>query len=393
MRAILRHKKGIFFTTIAFLITTVLVLTFGTPRTVTMKDQLPALGAKADAVNAQVKELRESYLPQSLYVAAYSAFYALSEYLQLQGDYYTGIDAELNFNTTLKEMITQGTMCCGIKGPPGWPECKSNLRSHVTNPSKHIGVDECIDRQIMKDKNLTKRLLDMENASLNELRINTSFDKDYGKMEFSFFQDNRTGPWQVGVKLGINYTVSAGDVRLGNAENISVVFDITGLPDPLYGVESQRTPLDGNAKYTNYFNATNLTRWNLSSLYYEAEWRLYKHDSNGSSFLARFLGRNLPSECCGVESIINPYAMTGVNGNVERPYVDWCYYLPPGEPDRCTPEATGALWNVSCITTNIDNTKFYRFALDTYHSVKYNISNSTLLYQLVAPPCPEVPFP
>lgn len=387
----LMHKEGIFFTSIAFLITTVLVLTFGTSRTVTMTDQLTTLEAMADAANTQAIELKESYLPQSVYVAAYNSLYAMSEYMRLKGEYFTGLDAQLNFNNTLKEMVINGTMCCGLAGHT---PCDSNVAGDVNDPSKHEGVDQCIGQALMNGKNLTQRLIQMENASLNELRITTVFDKDYSKMHLTVFQDNTTGPWQVGINLTFNYTITAGDVSISNAKNISVIFDITGIPDPLYGIESQRTAQDGNVLYTNYFNATNMTTWNISNLYHEIEWRLYKYDGNGSSFLGRFYGSNGPSACCGVESIINPLTMPTVNGNVEKPYVDWCYYTPPSQQERCA--TAGQLWNITCITKDVDDgTKFYRFALGTYHALMYNISNSSLLYQAEtpAPDCPAVPFP
>jgi len=393
MTAICRNRKGIFFTSIAFLITTVLVLTFGTPRAVTMSDQLAATEAKAEAVNTQVNDLTEGYLPQSLYIATYSALQAMSYYLQLKGGYFTGADASANFNNTLKEMVVYGTMCCSVKGPPDWPSCNSDSKNDVADFSKHITADQCIGKQVMAGRNLSKRLFDMENISYNLLRLNTTFDRNYSKMVMVFFQDNRTGPWQLGVNLTINYSVSTGDVRQGNSKNISAIFGITGIPDPLYGVESQRTAQDWLQNYSNYFNATNLTAWGISSLYHEIDWRLYKYDGNGSSFLSRFYGTNEPSSCCGVESLINPYVMASVNGGVERAYVDWCYYIPSGQPDRCTPAAVGTLWNVTCVTNDTDNTKFYRFALDTYHALKYNISNGTFLYQLNPPSCPVSPFP
>ena len=81
-KAIIGSKRGIFFTSIAILIAAVLIVTFGTQRTVTMKDQLPATQAKAESASAQVRDLRNNYLPQSLYIATYSAFYAMAEYMQ-----------------------------------------------------------------------------------------------------------------------------------------------------------------------------------------------------------------------------------------------------------------------------------------------------------------------
>lgn len=389
-KKIMSSKKGIFFTSIAILISVVLVLTFGTPTSVTTKDQISLTQAKADLANSHARDLKYNYLPQSLYVSTYSALYAMSEYLQISGAYFQGADADRNFNATLKEMIISGTMCCGVKGPPSWPNCDSDVIADVDNFGKHIGVDQCIGKTIMRDRNFTKKLRDMENASFTAFRINTTFNKNYNNMVIQLFQDNRTGPWQLGVNMSVNYSITVGDVMINNSENISVIFGIEGIPDPLYAVGSAATADDGAVVYTNYFNTTNLTNWNISTLYHEIEWRLYKFEPNGSSFLNRFYGRDERSDCCGVESLINPFVMTSVNGKVEKPYVDWCYY---GSNNRCTTAQTGALWNVTCVTKDTDTSppQFYKFAIDTFHATKYNITD--YLYDLSSPLCTVTPFP
>lgn len=387
---IISNKRGIFFTSIAILLSAVLVLTYGTPTSVTTKEQTPLTQAKADLANSHARDLKYGYLPQALYVATYSAFYAMAEYMQLRGNYFQGADADQKFNATLKEMIINGTMCCGLAGHT---PCNSDVLADVNNPSIHEGVDQCIGKAVMRDRNLTKKLRDMENASFTAFRISTAFNKDYNNMVIQLFQDNRTGPWRLGANISVNYSIMAGDVMINSSENISTIFGIEGIPDPLYAVESPRTDENANgladdAVYTNFFNATNLTAWNISSFYHEIEWRLYRHEPNSSSFLNRFYGRDSRSECCGVESLINPAVMDTVNGRIEKPYADWCYY---GRNNRCTTAQTGALWNITCVTTTVDGTKFFNYAIDTFHATKYNITN----YLTGAAPgaCPETPFP
>ncbi len=390
MKALPSAKRGIYFTSIALLISAVLIMTFSASTSVTTKDQLPLTQAKAEAASSQARELKYNYLPQSLYIATYSSFYAMADYLRQRGNYFQGGDASQKFDATLKEMILNGTMCCGLPGHLG---CNTDSLADVNNPAIHEGIDQCLGISIMKDRNFTKRLIDMENASFSAFRIRTSFYKDYNAMALHFFQDNTTGPWQVGVNLTVNYSIVAGDVMINRTENISTTFSIGGIPDPLYFVESQRTPGDGNVMYSNYFNATNMTMWNISTFYREIEWRLYKYDKNASSFLMRFYGIDDRSLCCGVESLINPLAMNTVNGFVEKPYVDWCYY---GPANRCTTAGTGTLWNVTCATTESDGSKFFNFAIDTYHALAYNLTNSEkdYLYGAGPPPaCPETPFP
>ncbi|MBI3036450.1 hypothetical protein HYY73_01660 [Candidatus Woesearchaeota archaeon] len=385
---IVKNKKGIFFTSIAILISAVLILTFGTQTGVTTKDQVPITQAKADAANNQVRDVKNSYLPQSVYIAAYSAFYAMADYMRQRGSYFSGPDASLKFNNTLKEMIINGTMCCGLAGHI--PVCNSDSITDVNDLSIHEGVDTCIGKQVMSNRNLTKRLFDMENASFSAYRVNTSFNNNHS-MALLFYQDNSTGPWQVGINITFRFSVAAGDVMINSTENISTIFDIAGIPDPLYAVGSLGA--DGGTLYTNYFNATNATNWNISTFYRQVDWRLYRHEANASSFLDRFYGNDVRSPCCGVESLINPFVMENVNGLRERPYVDWCYY---GSGNRCTAAQAGQMWNVTCVTTEVDGTKFYKFAIDSYHAARYNLTNeqNDYLYGVGPPPaCPETPFP
>ena len=379
-------KKAIFFTSIALLITSVLIITYGTPTSGVIKDRLPSMEAKANAANEMARDLKNSYLPQSLHIATYSAFSAMSEYMRQKGSYFTGPDADLIFNITLKEMVVNGTMCCA-------PGCNDALLSDVNDPSKHKGVDDCLGKAIMNGRNLTKRLNDMENASQNAFRIKTRFGRDYNGMQLYIFQNNDTGPFMVGANLTVNYSVAAGDVMINNTENISVIFSIVGISDPLYAVESTKVAKDGLVQYTNYFNTTNITHWNISTFYHEVEWRLYSYEPNATSFVSRFYGTDERSACCGIESLINPLVMGSVNGGLEKPYVDWCYY---GPANRCTSATTGAMWNVTCVTTEVDGTKFFNYAIDTYHAQQYNLTGivQDYLYGAGPPPaCPETPFP
>ena len=393
-------KRGIFFTSIAVLISMVLVVTFASQHAVTTNDQIQLTQAKAESINSVVRELRHEYLPQAIYVATYNAFYAMAEYMRVRGRYFA---TDQIFNATLKEMVVNGTLCCSLPGSP--VACADTLPGDVNDPSKHVGADVCLSSyvdparlSVLKENNLTKKLSDFENASFRAYRVNTTFHKDYSNMVLQLYQDNWTGPWRLGVNITLNYSVFLRDMTISNSENISTIFTIEGIPDPLYLVESQKADEDMSGApdgvlYRNFFNATNITMWNVSTLYLLTEWRTYKQDSNASSFLMRFYGKDERSPCCGVESIINPVAMPSVNGKIERPYIDWCYY---GTGNRCTQQTTGYLWNVTCMTTEADGTQFFNLAIDTYHSLQYNLTTDAreYLYGAGPPPeCPESPFP
>ncbi len=391
--AIISGKKAIFFSAIAILMSAVIITVFATPRTTTTKYQLPLLEARSEAVSSQAKDLRYNYLPQSLYIASYTAFSAFAEYERQRGAY---LPTEEIFNVAMKEAIVNGTICCSL--PSSSKPCTDSLLNDQRDPLKHVSINECLGSsflsgQPMKPRTLSNRLSEMEEASLKAYRINTLFPNNYADMLLTLYQDNETGPWQVRVNLTMNYSVFAGNVMVNSSENITTTFGIEGIQDPLYAVGSKATAEDGNTEFTNYFNMTNITNWNISTFYHEIEWRLYKHDGNAPNFLMRFIGQDKPSECCGVESLINPVTMSQVTGDRERPYVDWCYY---GPADRCSSESFGTLWNVRCVTTSGIGTKFYRFRIDTTHALRYNLSNDQRDYLYGAgpePACTETPFP
>jgi hypothetical protein len=383
-------KKGIFFTGIALMMLSLVFLIFSPKDPLVLAEEISAIKAKAEIVDQQADTISKSYIPDSVQFASYNAFYALAEYMNQRDRYFDNSDI---FNKTFKEVMIRGTMCCSlvIGDPDIAPICDDTDNSDggdVDNLARHTGIDKCIGMDVMKDKNLTVRLDQIENLSTVALRVDTIIDRVYDEMKVVLYQDNTTGPFRVGVNVTINYSVSAGNLMINDTQNITAIFDIDGIQDPLYFIESPGVAKDGGVKYVNYFNRTNQTNnsaWGVANMYQLAEWRLYKHYRLGSSFLNRFYGIDDPSDCCGVESLINPVAMSSVDGDWERPYIDWCYY---GSNDRCSPSTTGAMWNVTCVTTEVDGTLLYNFAIDTYHAVEYNLTNNlgNYLYTLGPPP-------
>ncbi len=390
-----------FFTAIVVMIVTLVVLVFSPQQQLGFQDEADALKARANALNDHIQTLRGEYLPQTIFVAAYNSFYAMSEYIRLKGSYYSGVDASYNFNYTLKEMMINGTMCCDLstKKPPAdcdgetCPNCNSDNKNQIEDPTKHIPVDTCLDSTQMAGKSVTERLDQFEAVATNSLHIPTKFHKKFGEMRTLIFQSNATGPFQVGVNLTINYSASLGDMMVNNSENINSIFTIEGIPDPLYAISTERL-------YSNQFRKTDVTGWKITSFYRHVDQRLYAYNPNASSFLMRFQGIDKESECCGVESFINPFVMSTINDgpvpsatDVEKSYVDWCFF-----GDRCTLDEFGALWNVTCITHHDEfqknSLKFYKFAIESQHAVYYNLTNQPDKYLAGAEqePCP-VPFP
>ncbi len=354
----LRSKKGMFFTLISILMVSVLFMTFSPRHSLPLKEQIGFTESRISTVDDFVEIVKSSYVPMALRMASYNALNALSEYLkQREADSPgSGLFSDYNeLNKNFAEVMLNGSIYCEIGGK-----------------NEHIPIDECLGlgRTFMDNRNFTQRLRDIENSSKSTLQIETNFSRDwYGDYNVVLFQNNGTGPFQVGVNLTINISVNAGIAWWNNTERISTVFSFDGIEDPVYSVKSQS---DLGGIYTNVFNQTNLTSWNVTNTFKEIEWRRYRYDSEGSSFLTRFTEADENSECCGIESFINPFVMASASvGTIEKPYVDWCFF-----GTRCPLNQPGYLWNISCITdTSPAPEKFYKFALDTYHADSYNLTD------------------
>ncbi len=349
----LRGKKGMFFTLIAILIVSVLFITFSPRHGLAIKGQVSFTESRISAADDFVETVKASYMPMALRMASYNALNALSEYLKQRNNSLFADYDELNRN--FAEVMLNGSIYCEIGGR-----------------NEHIPIDECLGsgKTFMGNRNFTQRLRDIEKSSKAILQIDTNFSRDwYGDYNVVLFQNNATGPFQAGVNVTINFSVNAGIAWWNDTERISTVFSFDGIEDPLYSVKSQSGI---GALHTNVFNQTNLTSWNITNTFWEIEWRRYRHDKEGSSFLTRFTESDVRSECCGIESLINPFVMASAGvGDIEKPYSDWCFF-----GTRCPLNQTGSLWNISCITDNsIAPEKFYRFALDTYHAISYNLTD------------------
>lgn len=358
---LLHSKKGIFFTLIAILIVSVLFISFSPRHGLAIKGQVPFTESRISAANDFVETVKTSYVPMALRMASYNALNALSEYLKQRNNGLFADYSELNRN--FAEVMLNGSIYCEIGGR-----------------NEHIPIDECLGlgRTFMGNRNFTQRLRDIENSSKATLQIDTNFSRDwYGDYNVVLFQNNETGPFQVGLNITINFSVNAGIAWWNDTRRISTVFSFDGIEDPLYSVKSQSAL---GVLYTNVFNQTNITSWNITNTFWETEQRRYRYDKEGASFLTRFTESEERSECCGIESLINPFVMAAASvGNIEKPYVDWCFF-----GTRCPLNQPGALWNISCITdTSPAPEKFYRFALDTYHADSYNVTD--YVYTLTDP--------
>ncbi len=332
MAAIGRSKKGLFFTLISVLIVTVLILGFSSRTNTSTVQDIPVVETRVEVADDYVHRLNEFYLERALFVSSYWTLEALSLYEKETGTFFPSRD---EFNSRFAEVMVNGS----IDGED---------------------VDSLIGKRIMNNNTLLHRLGQIENASMAAHSIKTNFSKDLSGFNVSIRQSNQTGPWKVSVNATISYVVDATLAKWNYTTREEVYFEIYGLHDPLILVESSGNVLRRveEAKYP---------VWNATTFYQHVANGTYRADFNGTSFLDRYYNNLSRSECCGIESVLDPNKM-GI-GDIDKSYVDWCYYT-----SRCPPDTTGEIWNVTGITSTDPTQNFYGLKLDDYHAVIYNQS-------------------
>lgn len=328
----IKGKKGVFFTFMAILVVSVLVLAFSSDVYVTSKNKIPVIKSRVKTADNYLRNLETSYLERSLYTSSYNALNSIILYIIYEDDF---LVSENDLNAKFKEVLLSGT----IEGK---------------NINEEYGIE------LMEENTFIYRLDKIEEMSQDVLHIRTDFDK--GDIDTVIFQSNDTGPWQIGVNLTMNYSVDAGIAVWNKIKTISIIISIIGFDDPLYLI---------NSGYSHPIKETpfNDTEWNVDTLKIHITNATYRHESNAStehspSYLMRFYESYSPSLCCGIESMINETLCDGETG---KSYVDYCFWS-----DECDP-GTGygnKLYNILDITT-----PSYPFKLDAYHVAQYNVED------------------
>ena len=321
----IKSKKGVFFTFMALVIISVLILIFSSDDYITSKNKIPVIKSRVQTADSYLRSLETSYLKASLYTSSYNALNSINLYINQTGS----LDNESVLNATFKEVMLNGS----ING--------KNLTEYGIN--------------LMEENTFIYRIEDIKETSQNVLHITTSFDKS--GINTAIFQSNDTGPWQIGVNLTMNFSVDADVAVWNKTKTFSVIISILGFDDPLYLAN------------TNYFHPIketpfNESEWNFNALEYHIANQTYKKDKKAPSFLMRFYNGTSKSLCCGIESMINE---TLCNSVTDKSYVDYCFWS-----NECNPgtDYGGNLHNITGITTLT-----YPFKLDEYHIEQYNVED------------------
>ncbi len=349
MKKIFASKKAMFFTLIAILIIGLLVLTFSTKMDIRIKGHLPVLERRITAVNIFVHDIENTYLERMLRISTLSAFNALIANQETSKNYLTREE----FDPVFAELAMNGT----------------------------LGVDDNNNKiMILRKYNLNSMLNELAKISKDELHVKASFEP----RTLNVFQNNETGPWNIGINFTINYFVDGDLATWNKSSNIITQFSIIGLEDPLYSYSSKQNNQGENHK--NIIKADNFNEnWTIENFRLFVRDQTYRYDSKAPSYLLRLINDYNASGCCGIESMINLNIMQDEE-NRNATFVDYCYWS-----NICIGEDYGNyIWtlegdkfskpNITYYGEERDTqpeNEFYRFKLDTYHIGRYNLTEYT----------------
>lgn len=364
-------KKGFYFTILGILIVTVLFVAF-VPLSGNLKDKTPSVRSRVTVADDFVETLKTSYVPMALRTSSYNALNGLSELAKVNKQLFAD-SAELQA-IFADAMMTGSVACPDGGGIKELETCICDIDPGCADPNTIT---------FMRGRDFKSRMADIETTAEQHLQLTTEIgDSSWQVSDWNvkLYQNSDTGAFQAGVNITLKFAVAGGISRWDDTVEIQEIFSFEGIEDPLYSVKTQQPPID--SLYTNKFRAANLTHWNLTNTWLAINGQNYSYNAKGASFLARFTEADEPSECCGIESLINADAMPLppiTEGVMDATYSDWCYF-----GSRCPPDTDGELWYLTCISRQTG--KFKGFAFDTAHLSSYNLSRPdqegrTLFYQ------------
>lgn len=263
--------------------------------------------------NNAIQNFEQGFLSRAIESQTIIVLEAISEHLNETGSLYTSREAlERNFTYTLITGQIEGT------------DVKDMLPTEFERASRSL-----------------VHLLELyANASGQNHNINFTFSDDPDHYRVRLFQDDLTGPWQVGVELTIAYNVTPGLPALGTPgqeiatwtlnRTITTYANIRGVRDPYLYVRSE-----GNiqAPINEFFTE----RWNRGAFIAFVDSGRYYPTNASMSLLGRYYNSMEFSTCCGMMTTINRTRYDDYNAHLTPPnrfndviFLDCGYF--PGSP-------------------------------------------------------------
>ncbi|GEM_PF-5808077 len=287
LRAMLLSRKGIFFTFIAVLMVTVLLLFASTQYEVSYRDTVPTESLRITGINNFITDFEKSYLERALFASSHRALAAIINATPngAGGSRVTDINAAF-MEAMLNATINDGTIVLPL----------------MTNDTLPVWIER------------------LSNASRKVLRVDLTFSI----VSVNITQDEITGPWLVNVSLSLDYRVNTTDTAW-ERRNVTVItsFDIFGFDDPYLKFKTDSRLNRSILRFN--FTGTNYLPENLSDLINSTN---FIYEPRAPSFLGRFTPFTDPdsrSSCCGIFSLVAGQHAAGLFSSNDRTYADFTY--------------------------------------------------------------------
>ncbi|MBS3105033.1 hypothetical protein J4234_02140 [Candidatus Woesearchaeota archaeon] len=320
-------KRGIFFTFIAITLMAVFILVFTPQADISLKKDTQAVASRISSIDSYVSDLENNYFETILRAVSYKAVLSLIFYMNSTGSFLPNLDS------AFYEVAMNGTI-------------------------SNVPIDAITGKPLMEGNTLSNWSNKITKTAQDTLNVNTTITL----INASIFQTN---PWSIDSILTVNFAVKSSVASWEKNSTIISSFDIGGLPDPYYLVNTNGNYISYIKKSTVEFN-----QWNITKVREHIRNGTYVHwqDSKAPSFLMRFTNTIDASACCGIESLADPNKI--IPSDVIDSYADYILEdplndVPCSELFNITNPATGGgVWD-----------EFRYFKLDFNNTVRYNITS------------------
>ena len=287
-RKIACNKKAVLFSLISVLFSILFVTIFTQSFSTTLSDKIPASNIRIKVMDTYTRNF-ESYAGSSVKISTYRILESMTQNRKNSG-FYADFN---NFNQTFHDCMVCGQFQCGVG-----PQC----------PSGDSGYD------------LKSRLDNIVSLSLSQLNIKTVYKINSVDIAQGY-------PFQVDVTVNISYNVTDNSggyyASWTRSSIIQQSVPIASLTDPLEYINSRGGYQVPVIQYTGpcQFNESCWSFQNTQAFYESQQFRYYP---NGTSFLQRYMNDTSPSNCCGIEHIMNATSIPGAN--VMGSFIDRLYW-------------------------------------------------------------------
>jgi len=268
-------KKGIFYTLIAVILASIIILSFAFYSTYRTRSKMFVVETRVKTMSRFMEDL-EKDIARALYIASFRALLAVEDNIIASGEYVD--DAEL----ALREVVIDGTL-------------------------------EGAELNLTMNSSLTAWF---ESVKLHGKEI--GIDLEYNITEFKVFQSN---PWfvefNISIELDIRDAKEVASWQINNSASSRV--SILGFEDPAYTIGAY-------GRTTRIINRTELNITGINSLKDFLDEGTYRAYAGGPSFLMRLEG-DLSSSPYGIETLVNTNELSFYEAPLyDRSSVDYIYF-------------------------------------------------------------------